>query len=664
MSIDIPANEALLPAASTLPVDFFAFLEEALSAAPAVGVMDDPETLIGIIQAATAANAGVAADVVGADGVETKGREQADVVGQVTAQLKSQQLGLAPALRVRLLFWQTLFSQLQEIGSLDPQLKIEFERLRPSFLICGLRDETLATSTTHPLRQLLDKMLQESVFWYPDTSKESQQFFAALTAALAVLAQPNLSLDEQLADPALAALMNLMSRQRRRAEMMEQRFSESELGLAKIQRVQAQVNLLLSSLVGSLLPEAVATFLRTTLRTELQYLLINEGDSSPVWKSWGEVIRRLPQIYSQPATVADDSAEPDTLSRQLLFTQVQVLLEWLNKTEAVSVPNQQAYAEGVEQLREHLFSRLRDEQHPLLPFAPLMEPDELRALGTTVSPAHVKKVAHLREGDWFLFSADDDRWLRCKLLLRPPQIEQLLFVNRHGQRVLQKSPHEFSACLATHIARPLQVVDIFSAALTATEKKLRVWQQQTLVRTRRETRADAAPSAPAGGQASSPVADQPSSVSVAVQNSDEEQPKETVPPPAIDRQAAAAKALQEAQALERLAIERERPPATQPAVTEQDARGSAAALLATANIGAWFDLVISGQRDFQRCKLVAIIRSTDRYIFTDRAGAKVAEYAQAELLELLVTDAARLISNGDDFEGQLTKVVKTLRRDS
>src|SRR5690606_29623173 len=326
MSIDIPANEALLPAASMLPVDFFAFLEEALSAAPAVEVMDDPETLIGIIQAATAANAGVAADVVGADGVEAKGREQADVVGQVTAQLKSQQLGLAPALRVRLLFWQTLFSQLQEMSSLDPQLKIEFERLRSSFLICGLRDETLATSTTHPLRQLLGKMLQESIFWYPDTSKESQQFFATLTAALVVLAQPNLSLGEQLADPAVAAFMDLMSRQRRRAEMMEQRFSESELGLAKIQRVQAQVNLLLSSLVGSLLPEAVATFLRTTLRTELQYLLINEGDSSPVWKSWGEVIRRLPQIYSQPGTVAADSAEPSACVWKGLSTSVLVLL--------------------------------------------------------------------------------------------------------------------------------------------------------------------------------------------------------------------------------------------------------------------------------------------------------------------------------------------------
>lgn len=624
-----------------LPADFFAFLEQALPAVPAASAVADPEALIDTIRAAVAANG--------------------DVAEEITTQLKSQQQGLAPALRVRLLFWQTLFSQLQDICPLDRQLKMAFERLRPLFLTVGLRDERLLTSATHPLRQLLDKILQAGVFWYPEGGRENQQFFIALTAALTVLAQTDLALEQQLVDPAVTAFNDLAERQHSRAQMMEQRYRESELGLAKINRAQAQVATLLNALAGSLLPESMSTFLRTTLRTELQYLLINDSDSSPVWKGWCELIKRLPPIFSQPSAAAEAVAESDNASRQLLFSQVQVALELLNKTESASVPNQQAYDAGVEQVREHLFSCLRDERHPLAPFASLMEPDELQALGTTVSPAHLKKVAHLREGDWFLFSVSDEQWLRCKLLLRPPQVEQLLFVNRSGQRVLQKSPHEFSACLATHIVVPLFIGDFFSLALAATEKKLRVWQQQTLARTQRESRVADIPAAPPAAEIQRSAEDVPLAVT-ATASAHESAPTTE---PASNRQAAAAKAMREAQVLERLAIRRARQ-ASAPVTDEpgqQSAQQSAEALLESVNIGAWFDLMLTGQADLQRCKLVAIMRSSERFIFTDRAGAKVAEHAQEELIDMLATERARLISNGDDFEGQLTKVVKTLRRD-
>jgi hypothetical protein len=644
MSTDTPLNNAPVSAATPmLPTDFFAFLEQALPAAAATNTVADPEALIATIRAAVAANG--------------------NVTEEITTQLTSQQQGLAPALRVRLLFWQTLFSQLQDICPLDRQLKIEFERLRPLFLMAGLRDERLAISAAHPLRQLLNNILQASVFWYPEGGRENQQFLTALTAALTALAQTDLVLEQQLVDPAVTAFNDLVERQRSRAQMMEQRYRESELGLAKIRRAQAQVATLLNSLAGSLLPESMSAFLRTTLRTELQYLLINDSDSSPVWKGWCELIKRLPPIFSQSSVADEAAAESDNANRQLLFSQVQVALELLNKTESASVPNQQAYDAGVEQVREHLFSRLRDERHPLAPFAPLMEPDELQALGTTVSPAHVKKVAHLREGDWFLFSVNDEQWLRCKLLLRPPQVEQLLFVNRCGQRVLQKSPRDFSACLATHIATPLLTGDFFSLALAATEKKLRVWHQQTLARTRRENSVTTAPVEPRPADAQRSATDASPAATTAI--SAREQVPETAPVPASNRQAAAAKAMREAQVLERLAIRRARQATAQVAeeAGQQDAQQSAAALLESVNIGAWFDLMIPAQTEFQRCKLVAIMRSTERFIFTDRMGAKVAEHTQAELIDMLATERARLISNGDDFEGQLTKVVKTLRRD-
>src|SRR5690606_36799779 len=126
---------------------------------------------------------------------------------------------------------------------------------------------------------------------------------------------------------------------------------------------------------------------------------------------------------------------------------------------------QQIYEDGVGDLRERLFEKLCGISVPLTTFDPLTMPDELSRVGAIVSPSLLKKAAGLKVGDWFLFSNSENQLVRCKLLVRPPEVEQPLVVNRSAQRVLQICVQDFSACLVTRIDTPLPSESYFDQAL-------------------------------------------------------------------------------------------------------------------------------------------------------------------------------------------------------
>ncbi len=61
------------------------------------------------------------------------------------------------------------------------------------------------------------------------------------------------------------------------------------------------------------------------------------------------------------------------------------------------------------------------------------------------------------------------------------------------------------------------------------------------------------------------------------------------------------------------------------------------------------------------CKLVAIIPGNDNYIFTNRAGLRVAEYTGRQLAHMIVTENSEIVDTGEEFEDVLASVVVGLR---
>lgn len=93
---------------------------------------------------------------------------------------------------------------------------------------------------------------------------------------------------------------------------------------------------------------------------------------------------------------------------------------------------------------------------------------------------------------------------------------------------------------------------------------------------------------------------------------------------------------------------------------EQQARQ----IIAELQVGAWLEIASdSDPTKSQRAKLSVIISSTGKYIFADQVGRKLAEYTREQLLICLIKDTIKVVRNGDNFEDQLAKVIRGLRRD-
>jgi len=76
-------------------------------------------------------------------------------------------------------------------------------------------------------------------------------------------------------------------------------------------------------------------------------------------------------------------------------------------------------------------------------------------------------------------------------------------------------------------------------------------------------------------------------------------------------------------------------------------------------VGSWLEFHNEGKT--VRCKLAAIIRVTDKYIFVDRSGIKIAEKNKNALLEMAQAEEINIINDGLLFDRALESVIGNLR---
>lgn len=77
--------------------------------------------------------------------------------------------------------------------------------------------------------------------------------------------------------------------------------------------------------------------------------------------------------------------------------------------------------------------------------------------------------------------------------------------------------------------------------------------------------------------------------------------------------------------------------------------------------GSWFELKRDGEEQF-RCRLAAVIKDIDQFIFVNRNGAKVAEFTRMELAYALRNTQLMPLDDGMLFERALQSVIGTVRK--
>jgi len=112
-------------------------------------------------------------------------------------------------------------------------------------------------------------------------------------------------------------------------------------------------------------------------------------------------------------------------------------------------------------------------------------------------------------------------------------------------------------------------------------------------------------------------------------------------------------------ALEHTALEHVAPKHT---VTEHAASDAPSTLRAVDSLamGSWVEMHQQDGKKF-RCRLAAIIRGTDKYIFVNRSGMKVAEHNRSSLAQAITQGEITLLDEGLLFDRALESVIGSLR---
>lgn len=559
---------------------------------------------------------------------------------------------------LRLQSAQTLLGRLGAEDQLDPVLQAELTRIQYPCAQWIATDSHFYCQPEHPLRRLLDTLLQRGRHWYPRDNKASQQFLEKVSALL------NGELTADALNSRLSSFQHWQESEEKRATMLEARLCESELSHLKTLTAECKVlDVLNSALIQSALPpELVSGLLQ--LKSELMHSLLIGGNDNPFWKTWQRLLPLLGQVFGY---------EQD---EQLIYRNVPILLNELERSLKLTTSNAEHYQLWVAGLCEHLVVLVKKQAQDLIPFSPLPYPEGRSQLDTRVTQAILQQGANLQQGDWILFKAEQGH-IRCKLALKNADVDQLLFVDNNGRKVMSKSPRELALCFSTGIARSLPTIPL-QELIARQLHELRDAQQ--LSQAKRQVEAENLK------LKAKVVAELEQKLELQKQVKAREQQQRQLLAERAARHAAAQKAMAEARALaeekarrqaEQLAEqerERERQAQRQLEQARERERQLAAEAaeqlqrvqlaniqISALNLGARVELVVDGEP--LPCKLAVIIAAAGKYIFVNNLGRKVAELHRDQLLQALLDKQLTLLNNGDSFDDQLVKVIRGLRKD-
>ncbi len=552
-----------------------------------------------------------------------------------------------------------VYRQLIAQPQLDLQLLPLFAAVETALVAQIAQDDRFYSDINHPLRRTLESILPAASHWYARDAKPSQQFYDRISSLLNTLMAH--WQNKTAPESALSEFSQWLASEDKRAALLESRLCETELGNQKLTLAQTRVVTLLNNhLAQRPLPLDLHSAITLSLKSELQYWAFNTPATAlnelPLWVHWQRILPSLGQLFSHGNIQVDD---------QQLYSQIPALLTELERSLAHTTSNTQAYQQLVDQLSQCLMMAIQKQPQEIALFPALPLPDGQTTANTKVPLALLQATETVKIGDWIVMRGDGQEAIRCKLVLKDANLDQLLFVDHTGRKVMSKTNKDFALCLSTGLAQPLQLTPlamIIEQQLTALITQANQCVKVQLLKQKQKAEA----------LVRAFMAEQEALKEAAERERQAEQARLQAELDA--RQAAAHKAMAEARLL---ADEQQRRAAEQAAeqarlTREREAAQAAEALqreqtaATTANelqVGAWLEINNASTAPGLRAKLSVIIGATGKYIFADQVGRKVAEYSREQLVQQLISGELKVLRNGDNFEEQLAKVIRGLRRD-
>lgn len=512
------------------------------------------------------------------------------------------------------------------IMSVEPAIDAELRRAVPAVAAQLIRAPQSALNDQPSALTVLDKLADASVGWTEGLGRTGDKVLETVTGSIERLYTGT---DVAALDAELQASFD---KDQNRINKLEERLAASETGRLRTQQSRAFAAAMINKAIDrKKLTPAIAHFLKGPWFDSAQLVVLTKGLESEDWSRMKALTETIVWTYQPILAIEEDTLQKE---RQRLYRIVEhlpgevreLLLALEHDTGAA-----EAALEDIEQ--DHVM--LVSGQELVYEDFDLIETGADEGARPTVSRMLLRKLRNFEPGQWFQYRSDEFE-SRIKLLLKLDDVKLMLFTNRNGMKVMQRSFEEFAYLLSSGVVKPLRTGNVFSGTFRTFYEGLieeHQRQQQRIAERKAEL--------------------------------DREQE---------EREAAREKALREAADLERQQEEEARQARLQArekrleeakqALAEADPElvDTVTGKVADLAVGAWLKLP-GADGQLVDCKLAVKISATDKLIFVSQSGTKVGEYTSDEMIRLLVAGQGEIQDEGVEFEDTLQQVVSRLRQD-
>jgi hypothetical protein len=363
-----------------------------------------------------------------------------------------------------------LFEAILDDPQLPASIKALIARLQIPVLKVALLDGAFFSSKRHPARRLINEMAQAAIGWVEPAQVERDPLYRQIDNVVErVLGEfdDSVVLFEHLLDE----FQLFLEEEQERARLVEERTRQAAEGKAKVDNARLRVDAEIQQRVaGRQLPAVVHQLLDDAWSKVLFLGFLKEGDDGAEWQQQLQVVDRL--IASiEPKLTAE--------ARRELLSEIPLLLHDLREGLNAILFNPFDMTKLFKQLeQEHVRCLTATEAEPAPPPAAPEQP-AAAALIQPPLPVSDELTDYLRQldevpvGTWFEFVQNNGSRIRAKLSARLNDGRQLIFVNRSGFKMADRSLQELAQDL--HDGKVIMLDDnlLFDKALETVVANLR-----------------------------------------------------------------------------------------------------------------------------------------------------------------------------------------------
>ena len=508
----------------------------------------------------------------------------------------------------KVLFVEAVFQLMAENDLFDEQVCLALFQLKVVYMSLLVQDSTLLNAPDKFAVIFINTMISQSAGWYRNTSKNRWQAKRGELLSFIRTVMSESDITEELMNHAMTEMLENIKQKNNKILRLERRLCEAEKGRIKLQDYDEQVADCINFNIRELnLSNVFIGFLHGTWREVLRGVLLQarDEDTGKAWRNAAQVtslmIRSLqPKAYLKRFySRADDIVE-----------RVEEIMESVNAEQSVI----QSVADMLLNCQKEMIKEsVNYETPPLIPLGKYFLNSEF-----SISNDLMSNLDGLDLNQHFCYREEDALPVLYKLIYIDKEHQFFFFTGMESCQHWIKSFKEIAFNLSSGMLAPIELDSAFPDYV---DQVLDHWWSSQM-----------------------------KSVQADRENKFEEKKVAAIKKDKTDRAELELKIAE---------VTRLRKEYGDKLRTSSELRKKIKRIVDSLPLGAW--IIISPGDNPCRGKLAVRIARSDKFIFVNRSGLRVAEYKRGELLEEIINGNVELEHEGLDFERNLSHIIQRIK---